>query len=60
MSSYVPGDIVLMRNVEPEPVIVTVIRKVPHPILSFRTSYEVLSAAGKVHSISEAFLWSIP
>lgn len=60
MSSYVPGDLVLVSIVEPEPVVVTILSKIPHPYLNFRVAYKVLDSKGRTYSVSEIFLKSIP
>jgi hypothetical protein len=48
-----------LRNVEPKPMIVTIILKTPHPHLDFLSAYKVLGENGKTYSVSESFLESL-
>lgn len=59
MRDFLPGQLVRMRNVEPNPMIITIICRVPHPYLDCLSTYKVLGENGKTYSVSESFLESI-
>jgi hypothetical protein len=54
-----PGALARMYNIEPQPLIVTIIRKARHPYHDFLSAYKVLGENGKTYSVSETFLRSI-